>query len=92
MSSKLEALVKFETIQLDMKPYVSSENKSPSTQYNLKSVICHSGGIHTGSYYALGKRGTSWHKFINKHISDHDPRAVVTEDAYILLYELYMLN
>ena len=57
--------------------------------YDLIAVICHEGGANTGKYWTLGKRNDNvWFFFSYTEIRRLKPSEVVTEHAYILIYDL----
>lgn len=55
--------------------------------YNLYSVICHRGTAEGGHYYNISKRYGYWLLFNDQNISLIKENDIITEDAYILLYE-----
>lgn len=71
-----------------------AENEAPlvapvRTLYDLYAVICHSGSLHGGHYYAYAKHpGTGhWYEFNDSSVSRVDEETVASAEAYVLFYE-----
>lgn len=72
-----------------------SANGAPSSStsarplYDLYAVICHSGSLHGGHYYAYAKHpGTrEWHEFNDSAVIKVDEETVASAEAYVLFYE-----
>lgn len=62
---------------------------SPRPLYDLYAVICHSGSLHGGHYYAYAKHpGTrEWHEFNDSSVVKVDEETVASAEAYVLFYE-----
>jgi len=65
----------------------SSYSKPPL--YNLHAVICHSGSLHGGHYYAYAKNAATgtWYEFNDSMVAEVDEVTVEQAEAYVLFYE-----
>ncbi|CAI2361552.1 unnamed protein product [Moneuplotes crassus] len=63
------------------------EHKGEEIKYSLKAVICHSGGLNCGHYYAYCRRGLSWYYFNDEDALSCRYEEVDPENAYMLAYE-----
>lgn len=89
---KIDATVDF-PFELDMEPYVSSNDSSQSTVYDLYSVVYHQGGLKGGHYYSackVGKEG--WHIFNDEDRHSVQEDRIVTPFAYVLFYKKRFSN
>lgn len=57
--------------------------------YDLYAVICHSGGLHGGHYYAYAKHpgANVWFEFNDSYVAQVDEETVANAEAYVLFYE-----
>lgn len=75
---------------LDMEPYLS--NSLSETKFVLYAIICHTGTLDSGHYYAycrnLKTEKPIWLKYNDEDITEvrHLDR-LITKDAYVLLYQ-----
>ncbi|CAI2361649.1 unnamed protein product [Moneuplotes crassus] len=63
------------------------EHKGEDIKYSLKAVICHSGGLNYGHYYAYCRRGLNWYYFNDEDAFSCRYGEVDPENAYMLVYE-----
>ena len=56
---------------LDLTKFVENSDNSTPAEYQLYSVLVHSGGVHSGHYYAYARPGggTDWYKFDDTIVS-----------------------
>ncbi|CAI2364243.1 unnamed protein product [Moneuplotes crassus] len=58
------------------------------TAYDLKTVICHSGSLNDGHYFAYCKRKNEWRCYNDEYVLESDINEAVNEDAYMLVYKV----
>lgn len=87
---KIDTAIAFSS-NLDMSKYsVAVENSS--VEYELVSVINHSGNLESGHYYTFNRTYDGVWVHINDNIvTSLDPKEICTNKAYILIYELSVL-
>ncbi|CAI2387141.1 unnamed protein product [Moneuplotes crassus] len=56
--------------------------------YDLKSVVCHSGGLEFGHYLAFCKRGRYWRDYNDEYVEYSNIYRATNEDAYMLAYKI----
>jgi len=93
--NKNNALVDFPLDNLDLSKYIVGY-KASSYKYKLFGVANHMGGIMGGHYTAFGRTeralgrtepdDNTWYCFNDAHVSEIDPRMVVSPSAYCLFY------
>jgi ubiquitin C-terminal hydrolase len=83
---KLEDLVQFPLVGLDMKPFVLSDQQE--TLYDLCAVSNHIGSLGGGHYTAYARSSVNgrWYNFDDNFTNEIDPGKVVSKSAYILYY------
>ena len=89
---KLEDKINFPVNDLDMSPYIVSDNQkqSVSSLYDLYAVSNHYGSLAFGHYTAYCKNFKTglWYDFNDSSFSELDgPNDVVTGAAYVLYYK-----
>lgn len=70
-------------------PLAPSPTLAPTPLYDLYAVICHSGSLHGGHYYAYAKHvGTGqWYEFNDSSVVLVNEETVASAEAYVLFYE-----
>ncbi|CAI2366521.1 unnamed protein product [Moneuplotes crassus] len=68
--------------EFTLENYVETE-----TKYSLKAVICHSGDLDSGHYYAYCRRGLDWYYFNDEEVYQVRYDEVDPKNAYMLTYE-----
>ncbi|CAI2359658.1 unnamed protein product [Moneuplotes crassus] len=63
------------------------EHKGEEIKYSLRAVICHSGDLNCGNYYAYCRRGLNWYYFNDEDAFSCRYEEVDPENAYMLAYE-----
>ncbi len=86
-NEKLENLILFPLIDLDMGKYI--QNKDENNIYDLFAVANHQGALHGGHYFAYCKNDNDnqWYTFNDSTISDIEENNVCSKYAYILFYK-----
>ena len=89
---KVQTKVKYPLYNLDMNPFVCSENPNNEYIYDLVGVCCHSGRADNGHYYAFCRDreeggAVSWWKFSDESVMQVKEADVVTMKACMLVYE-----
>jgi ubiquitin C-terminal hydrolase len=77
-------------LELDLRKYISPNNKDQTTVYDLYAVIYHQGQLNGGHYYASCKVNAAhgqWYNFNDdkQHLLDTD--RIVSPFAYVLFYK-----
>lgn len=96
-SSKLDNLIQFPLLNLDMTPFISKlkeENNTIKYIYDCYAINYHSGGTNSGHYYsAIKNLNNKWYNMNDGNINIYDNSSqkvletqLVTSDAYILFY------
>ncbi|XP_046383033.1 ubiquitin carboxyl-terminal hydrolase 2-like [Ischnura elegans] len=85
---KLNCNVDFPLTGLDLSAYAASRGQG--CVYNAYGVANHSGTTYSGHYTAYCKHpyNGDWHEYNDSRVSTVSPRNVVTNEAYVLFYEL----
>ncbi|KAG8226364.1 hypothetical protein J437_LFUL007721 [Ladona fulva] len=85
---KLNCTVDFPLSGLDLSAYAASRGQG--CVYNAYGVANHSGTTYSGHYTAYCKHpyNGDWHEYNDSRVSTVSPRNVVTNEAYVLFYEL----
>lgn len=85
---KLNCNVDFPLSGLDLSAYAASRGQG--CVYNAYGVANHSGTTYSGHYTAYCKHpyNGDWHEYNDSRVSTVSPRNVVTNEAYVLFYEL----
>jgi ubiquitin carboxyl-terminal hydrolase 8 len=80
-------LVDFPVVDhLDLSKYVVGY-KASTYKYALYGIANHMGSVSGGHYTAFAKNGEKWHCFDDAHVSEIDPKMVVSPSAYCLFYK-----
>jgi len=88
--TKLETLVEF-PFELNLSNYAATAAyKKSAAQYRLFGVSNHSGGTYSGHYTAYCKHPdlNDWFCFSDSFVSKRSQSKVVSDEAYVLFYEL----
>eukprot|EP00795_Rhopilema_esculentum_P016842 gene16842-8313_t len=88
--TKLETMIDF-PLALNLSSYAASNaTRRSEAQYNLYGISNHSGGTYSGHYTAYCKHPDTddWFYYSDSRISKLDRSRIVTEEAYVLFYEL----
>jgi len=87
MRDKLDVLVNFPTVELDLTSYVINKNH-PRAVYDLHAVSNHYGGLGGGHYtaYASNCYDSNWYYFDDSSVSSADASSAVSKAAYVLFY------
>uniref|UniRef100_A0A6M2DM14 Ubiquitin carboxyl-terminal hydrolase n=1 Tax=Xenopsylla cheopis TaxID=163159 RepID=A0A6M2DM14_XENCH len=85
---KLNSLVDFPLNELDLSSYAA--NQGTPCVYDLYAVSNHSGTTYSGHYTAYCKHPYTheWHEYNDSRVSSISARNVVSNEAYVLFYEL----
>jgi ubiquitin carboxyl-terminal hydrolase 4/11/15 len=85
---KLEDLVQFPLVDLNMSQYLlSGAEGSSSAMYNLFAVSNHMGGLGGGHYTAFARPSKEWWLLNDESTSlVQDPAKIVSPNSYILFY------
>lgn len=76
-------------LKLEIGDYMSRVNKAKPPPYELVGVLVHQGrSCESGHYLAYVKCHNEWYKANDSVISKADVKTVLSQDAYILLYEV----
>lgn len=85
---RLNKHVKF-PLQLEIGDYMSLMNKATPPPYDLVGVLVHQGrSCASGHYLAYVKSGDEWFKTNDSVVTKVDISTVMSQQAYILLYEV----
>lgn len=85
---RLHKHVKFPS-RLEIGEYMSRVNKSTPPPYDLVGVLVHQGrSCASGHYLAYVKSGDEWFKTNDSVVTKVDVATVMSQQAYILLYEV----
>ncbi|XP_026476743.1 MATH and LRR domain-containing protein PFE0570w-like [Ctenocephalides felis] len=89
---KLNSLVDFPLNELDLSSYAA--NQGTPCVYDLYAVSNHSGTTYSGHYTAYCKHPYTheWHEYNDSRVSSINARNVVSNEAYVLFYELSNLH
>jgi len=89
--SKLDVLVDFPLDGLDLNavPIANRQVQSRKYVYSLVSLCNHYGHLLKGHYTAVARNfaNNKWFEFNDEHVSQIEDSAVVSEAAYILIYQ-----
>ncbi|XP_078531736.1 ubiquitin carboxyl-terminal hydrolase 15 isoform X4 [Lissotriton helveticus] len=88
MRDKLDTLVDFPILDLDMGEFLINPNAGPS-RYNLIAVSNHYGGMGGGHYtaFAKNKDDGKWYYFDDSSVSTASQDQIVSKAAYVLFYQ-----
>eukprot|EP00252_Welwitschia_mirabilis_P024238 TRINITY_DN7118_c0_g1_i1.p1 TRINITY_DN7118_c0_g1~~TRINITY_DN7118_c0_g1_i1.p1 ORF type:complete len:324 (+),score=57.70 TRINITY_DN7118_c0_g1_i1:101-973(+) len=88
LKNKLETFVNFPTHDLDLQNYVTHNNESQSTTYELYAVSNHYGSMGGGHYTAYVKllEDGRWYNFDDSHVAPVTEDRIKTSAAYVLFY------
>ena len=76
-------------LKLEIGDYMSRVNKAKPPPYELVGVLVHQGrSCESGHYLAYVKCHNEWYKANDSVVSKADAKTVLSQDAYILLYEV----
>jgi ubiquitin C-terminal hydrolase len=76
-------------LKLEIGDYMSRVNKAKPPPYELVGVLVHQGrSCESGHYLAYVKCHNEWYKANDSVVSKADVSTVLSQDAYILLYEV----
>jgi hypothetical protein len=76
-------------LKLEIGDYMSRVNKAKPPPYELVGVLVHQGrSCESGHYLAYVKCHNEWYKANDSVVSKADAQTVLSQDAYILLYEV----
>lgn len=89
---KVQTKVVYPVRDLDMNPFVFSQNPQRDYVYDLVGVCCHSGRTDCGHYYSFCRDKeengeVSWWKYNDESVARVEEAEVVTMRACILVYE-----
>lgn len=88
--SKDRRLVKYPLKNFDISEYISPIQREMTKcfKYRLQSVINHTGSTGGGHYYTfcLDEDNNRWYTFNDDLIPKEPPSAIITENAYLLVY------
>lgn len=89
---KVQTKVDYPLRDLDMNPFVFSENPQREYVYDLVGVCCHSGQTDRGHYYTFCRDkeengDVSWWKYSDESVLRVEEAEVITMRACMLLYE-----
>ena len=56
------------------------------TQYSLRAVVCHIGGVENGHYICYARQAGSWHRCNDEVVTECELADVLRDQAYILVY------
>ena len=96
MSNKLDNKIDFPITDLNIRPYLHTNNISKYHLYDLIGIINHTNfssygfsGISFGHYYSYCKNeiDKKWYKFDDDSINEIDEDKIITKNAYILFYQ-----
>jgi ubiquitin C-terminal hydrolase len=75
---------------LDIKKFVSEHSNNTNTQYELYSVIRHSGGLNGGHYYTYSKNPINdlWYLYDDDSVYNVDDSEPLNCNGYILFYRI----
>ncbi|KAL3885261.1 hypothetical protein ACJMK2_025349 [Sinanodonta woodiana] len=87
-SRKMSTHVNFPIANLDLREFSAEGNDTQ--MYNLYAVSEHSGSTHSGHYTAKCKHPYTgeWHSFNDTRVSPCGANQAVSDEAYVLFYEL----
>ncbi|XP_053572728.1 ubiquitin carboxyl-terminal hydrolase 15 [Bombina bombina] len=88
MRDKLDTLVDFPIMNLDMSKFLINPNAGPC-RYNLIAVSNHYGGMGGGHYtaFAKNKDDGKWYYFDDSSVSTASEDQIVSKAAYVLFYQ-----
>ena len=68
----------------------AADNSPSECRYNLYAISNHSGTTYNGHYTAYCRHPYShtWHEYNDSRVSSISSKALVSEEAYVLFYEL----
>jgi len=76
-------------LNLEIGDYMSLANKATPPSYELVGVLVHQGrSCESGHYIAYVKSQNEWYKANDSQISKADVNTVLSQQAYILMYEV----
>jgi ubiquitin C-terminal hydrolase len=85
---KLDCLVDFPLVDLDLKQYVISNEEGLPLTYDLFAVANHVGNSGFGHYFSYAKNpiNEKWYKFDDASVTNLPQKEIVTPSAYVLFY------
>ncbi|XP_063219975.1 ubiquitin carboxyl-terminal hydrolase 2-like isoform X2 [Bacillus rossius redtenbacheri] len=88
--AKLTTKVDYKVQNLEMKEYSASSSSSSNCCYDLYAIVTHHGRVNSGHYVAYCQHPFSeqWHSFNDTRVNHLPLEKLVTEDAYLLFYQL----
>ena len=92
-TKKVDTKITFPLKNLDVSSITSEYSIDANNKlYNLYGVVCQSGNLNSGHYFAYCKNtiNKKWYRFNDshvEHITDDKIENEITNDAYILFYE-----
>lgn len=86
---KLDVLVDFPIVDLDMTPHVLHNPNNEKYVYDLIAVANHFGNLGSGHYTAYAKNMNTklWYYFDDSSVSAEGGKSPVTSSAYVLFYQ-----
>ncbi|KAF9426092.1 Ubiquitin carboxyl-terminal hydrolase 33 [Podila epigama] len=89
-SSKINTIVQFPMEDLDMLPFLKSNDPSElkNSKYDLYAMIRHRGVFGGGHYIAYAKHDMdgSWYEYDDTYVTRKSPADIAKMEAYILFY------
>ncbi|CAF4822582.1 unnamed protein product, partial [Rotaria sp. Silwood2] len=86
---KIETFINYPRNNLDLNEFVEGPEKNKGITYELIGVSNHSGSIFSGHYttYARNDVNGKWYKFDDSTVEEIDEDKVISQMAYILIYQ-----
>eukprot|EP00053_Salpingoeca_punica_P011203 m.100164 g.100164 ORF g.100164 m.100164 type:complete len:775 (-) comp15615_c1_seq5:332-2656(-) len=80
--------VNFPLEGLSLTPFLSEELAGEEADYELVSVVNHTGSLNSGHYSCYGRSQPTnkWFWFDDEFVSEAEPRDVASVQAYVLIY------
>ena len=87
-SDKIDEVVTFPIVDLDMGKHVICKNEADGDKYDLFAVDNHYGGLGGGHYTAYVKNfeDNKWYYFDDSRVSEAVPESSIAGSAYMLFY------
>ncbi len=88
-NNKINTFVNYPLRNLDLSDYVINPDYDRTTRYDLVAVSTHNGSLAGGHYTAFAKNFDTqkWYYFNDDAVCDADEGKIITENAYILVYQ-----
>ena len=87
-NNKIDTLVDFPLVDLNLSEYILSQNENEDLKYDLFAISNHFGGLGGGHYIAYAKNHilNKWFKFDDSSVYEMSENDLVTSSAYVLFY------